>query len=181
MKLDIPLCDWILFYDCPEDIQTFEENLEINSNNKINDTKAFMILMPNEVDILKEKKEINISEFNLNVGNIDKDQEKVEKMVNTKQQEVLVYAFDAYKEFLFNYALRTNKEVFNLDNVDGLDDAFGLITMTLEDLGFKLSDGEDKKEVKKSSTNHEDDPEYGDLVKFKHSLTEAELLDILSE
>ena len=130
MKLEIPLCDWILFYDCPEDIQTFEENLEINSNNKINDTKAFMILMPSEVDILKEKKEINISEFNLNVGNIDKDQEKVEKMVNTKQQEVLVYAFDAYKEFLFNYALRTNKEVFNLDNVD--------VTKLCKSFGFKF-------------------------------------------
>ena len=130
MKLEIPLCDWILFYDCPEDIQTFEENLEINSNNKINDTKAFMILMPSEVDILKEKKEINISEFNLNVGNIDKDQEKVEKMVNTKQQEVLVYAFDAYKEFLFNYALRTNKEVFNLDNVD--------LTKLCKSFGFKF-------------------------------------------
>ena len=130
MKLDIPLCDWILFYDCPEDIQTFEENLEINSNSKINDIKAFMILMPSEVDILKEKKEINIAEFNLNVGNIDKDQEKVEKMVNTKQQEVLVYAFDAYKEFLFNYVSRSNKEVFNLDNVD--------VTKLCKSFGFKF-------------------------------------------
>lgn len=87
-------------------------------------------------------------------------------------------------DMLVNVMFNGNKQdagVINLDNVDGLDDAFGLITMTLEDLGFKLSDGEDKKEVKKSSTNHEDDPEYGDLVKFKHSLTEAELLDILSE
>ena len=83
MKLNIPLCDWILFYDCPEDIETFESNLEIknidkNSIYKINDIKAFMILMPNEVDILKEKKKFNISEFNLNIGNIDKDQDKVE-------------------------------------------------------------------------------------------------------
>ena len=130
MKLDIPLCDWILFYDCPEDIQTFEENLEINSNSKINDIKAFMILMPSEVDILKEKKEINIAEFNLNVGNIDKDQEKVEKMVNTKKQEVLVYAFDAYKEFLFNYVSRSNKDVFNLDNVDA--------TKLCKSFGFKF-------------------------------------------
>ena len=107
MKLNIPLCDW-----------------------KINDIKAFMILMPNEVDILKEKKEFNISEFNLNIGNIDKDQEKVEKMVNTKEQNVLVYAFDAYKEFLFNYALRNNKDVFNIDNID--------VTKLCKSFGFKF-------------------------------------------
>ena len=137
MKLNIPLCDWILFYDCPEDIETFESNLEIKSTdknniniNKINDIKAFMILMPNEVDILKEKKEFNISEFNLNIGNIDKDQEKVEKMVNTKEQSVLVYAFDAYKEFLFNYALRNNKDVFNIDNID--------VTKLCKSFGFKF-------------------------------------------
>ena len=88
-----------------------------------------MIFMPNELDILKEKKEINISEFNLNVGNIDKDQEKVEKMVNTKEQNVLVYAFDAYKDFLFNYALRNNKDVFNIDNVD--------VTKLCKSFGFK--------------------------------------------
>ena len=59
MKLDIPLCDWILFYDCPEEIQIFEENLEINSNSKLNNTKAFMALMPSEVDTLKEKRDKN--------------------------------------------------------------------------------------------------------------------------
>ena len=57
--------------------------------------------MENELDILKQKKEININEFNITVGNIDKDQEKVEKMVNTKEQNVLVLAYDAYKDFLF--------------------------------------------------------------------------------
>ena len=122
MRLGTPICDWILFYDAPNDIGTFESNLEINCDkndiNKISDIKAFMILMPNEIDLLKEKKEINITEFNLSLGNIDKDQDKVEKLVNTKKQEVLVYAFDAYKEFLFNYFSRSNKDVFNLDNVD---------------------------------------------------------------
>ena len=134
MQLDIPLCDWILFYDAPEDIETFETNLEIVYNkkytNNISDMKAFMILMPNEVDLLKEKKEYNIIEFNLNVNNIDKDQEKVEKMVNSKQQDVLVKAFDAYKEYLFNYALRNNKHVFNVDNID--------VTKLCKSFGFKF-------------------------------------------
>ena len=134
MKLDIPLCDWILFYDSPNDIESFEANLEIkcekNLVNKIGDIKAFMILMPNEIDLLKEKKEINITEFNLNLGNIDKDQEKVEKMVNTKKQEILVYAFDAYRDFLFNYVSRSNKDVFNLDNVD--------VSKLCKSFGFKF-------------------------------------------
>ena len=134
MRLNIPLCDWILFYDSPNDIATFEANLEINCDknniNEINDIKAFMVLMPNEIDLLKEKKEINIVEFNLSLGNIDKDQDKVEKLVNTKKQEVLVNAFDAYKEFLFNYVSRKNKDVFNLDNVD--------VSKLCKSFGFKF-------------------------------------------
>ena len=135
MRLDIPICDWILFYDAPIDIESFEANLVINnidknSLNKIEEIKAFMILMQNEIDLLKEKKEINIIEFNLNMGNIDKDQEKVEKLVNTKQQNVLVNAFDAYKEFLFNYASRSNKDIFNLDNID--------VSKLCKSFGFKF-------------------------------------------
>ena len=135
MRLDIPICDWILFYDAPIDIESFEANLMINnidknSLNKIEEIKAFMILMQNEIDLLKEKKEINIIEFNLNMGNIDKDQEKVEKLVNTKQQNVLVNAFDAYKEFLFNYASRSNKDIFNLDNID--------VSKLCKSFGFKF-------------------------------------------
>ena len=135
MRLDIPICDWILFYDAPIDIESFEANLVINnidknSLNKIEEIKALMILMQNEIDLLKEKKEINIIEFNLNMGNIDKDQEKVEKLVNTKQQNVLVNAFDAYKEFLFNYASRSNKDIFNLDNID--------VSKLCKSFGFKF-------------------------------------------
>ena len=135
MRLDIPICDWILFYDAPIDIESFEANLVINnidknSLNKIEEIKAFMILMQNEIDLLKEKKEINIVEFNLNMGNIDKDQEKVEKLVNTKQQNVLVNTFDAYKEFLFNYASRSNKDIFNLDNID--------VSRLCKSFGFKF-------------------------------------------
>ena len=134
MRLGTPICDWVLYYDAPNDIDTFEANLEIkcdkNDINKISDIKAFMILMPNELDLLKEKKEINIVEFNLNLGNIDKDQDKVEKLVNTKKQEVLVNAFDAYKEFLFNYVSRSNKDVFNLDNVD--------VSKLCKSFGFKF-------------------------------------------
>ena len=134
MRLGTPICDWVLYYDAPNDIDTFEANLAIkcdkNDINKISDIKAFMILMPNELDLLKEKKEINIVEFNLNLGNIDKDQDKVEKLVNTKKQEVLVNAFDAYKEFLFNYVSRSNKDVFNLDNVD--------VSKLCKSFGFKF-------------------------------------------
>ena len=132
MRLNVPLCDWIIFYDCPIDIESFESNLEIKNsenNNDINNIKAFMILMENELDILKQKKEININEFNITVGNIDKDQEKVEKMVNTKEQNVLVLAYDAYKDFLFNYASRSNKNVFNVDDID--------VTKLCKSFGFK--------------------------------------------
>ena len=121
MRLSLPLCNWALFYDCPIDIDTFERNLEIkdlDDTSLVNEIKSFMILMPTETGILKEKKEYEISEFNLNLGQIDKDQQKVEKMVNSKEHSVLVNAFEAYREFLFDYASRNNKHVFNVDEID---------------------------------------------------------------
>ena len=121
MRLSLPLCNWALFYDCPIDIDTFERNLEIkdlDDTSLVNDIKSFMILMPTETGILKEKKEYEIIEFNLNLWQIDKDQQKVEKMVNSKEHNVLVNAFEAYREFLFDYASRSNKHVFNVDEID---------------------------------------------------------------
>lgn len=121
MRLNLPKCDWVLFYDSPIDLSTFEKNLEVKNwddYSLVNDIKSFMILMPNELNLLKEKKEYDILEFNLNLGQIDKDQQKVEKMVNSKEHYVLVSAFDAYRDFLFDYASRNNKQVFNLDEID---------------------------------------------------------------
>ena len=119
MHLNTPISDWIVFYDAPIDIEIFEKNLELNlSVDNINNIKAFMILMPNEEKLLKENKNFEISKFNLNLGQIDKDQKKVEKMVNSKEHEVIVLAFESYRAFLFNYVSRDNKEIFDLNEVD---------------------------------------------------------------
>jgi ATP-dependent RNA helicase DDX18/HAS1 len=133
MRLNLPFCDWILFYDSPLDIATFEKNLEIKDwedYSMVNDIKSFMILMPNELNLLKEKKEYDIIEFNLNLGQIDKDQQKVEKMVNAKEHYVLISAFEAYREFLFDYASRNNKQVFNFDEID--------VTKLCKSFGFEF-------------------------------------------
>ena len=133
MRLNLPFCDWIVFYDSPLDIATFEKNLEIKDwedYSMVNDIKSFMILMPNELNLLKEKKEYDIIEFNLNLGQIDKDQQKVEKMVNAKEHYVLVSAFEAYREFLFDYASRNNKQVFNFDEID--------VTKLCKSFGFEF-------------------------------------------
>lgn len=119
MKLNLPLCDWIIFYDSPPDIETFEKNLETNYiNSSADNIKAFMILMPSETDLLKEKSSYNITQFNLNVGKIDKDQNKVEKYVNKKEHSILVAAFEAYRAYLFNYISRRNKKIFDLGKID---------------------------------------------------------------
>ena len=133
MRLSLPVCDWVLFYDAPSDILSFENNLvvgEWEDHSMVNDIKSFMILMPNEINLLKEEKEYDISEFNLNIGQIDKDQQKLEKMVNTKEYNVLIAAFDAYREFLFDYASRNNKKVFNVDDID--------VTKLCKSFGFEF-------------------------------------------
>ena len=133
MRLNLPPCDWAIFYDSPSDITTFEKNLEIKNwddYSMVNEIKSFMILMPNEIDLLKEKKEYDIVEFNLSISQIDRDQQKVEKMVNTKEHSVLVLAFEAYREFLFDYASRNNKHVFDVDNID--------VTKLCKSFGFEF-------------------------------------------
>ena len=133
MRLSLPICDWVLFYDAPPDILTFENNLEIKEwedYSTVNDIKSFIILMPNELNLLKEDKEYDITEFNLNLGQIDKNQQKLEKMVNTKEHSVLVSAFEAYREFLFDYAARSNKKIFNVDDID--------VTKLCKSFGFEF-------------------------------------------
>ena len=133
MRLNLPPCDWAIFYDSPSDVTTFEKNLEIKNwddYSMVNEIKSFMILMPNEIDLLKEKKEYDIVEFNLSISQIDRDQQKVEKMVNTKEHSVLVLAFEAYREFLFDYASRNNKHVFDVDNID--------VTKLCKSFGFEF-------------------------------------------
>ena len=133
MRLSLPICDWVLFYDAPPDILTFENNLELKEwedYSTVNDIKSFMILMPNELNLLKEDKEYDITEFNLNLGQIDKNQQKLEKMVNTKEHSVLVSAFEAYREFLFDYAARSNKKIFNIDDID--------VTQVCKSFGFEF-------------------------------------------
>ena len=157
MKLNLPQSDWVIFYDSPLDIKTFEKNLEIknwNDYSMANEIKSFMILMPNEIDLLKEKKEYDIVEFNLSISQIDKDQQKVEKMVNTKEHSVLVLAFEAYREFLFDYASRSNKHAFDVDNIDvtKLCKSFGFEFPPFVNLSpvLNLDNYEEKKSKKKS-------------------------------
>lgn len=65
--------------------------------------------------------------------------------------------------------------VVDLSNKDNLDAAFQIITMTLENMGFKLEGQEDKKEENKL------DPEIENLRNFRDSLSESELIEIFKE
>jgi hypothetical protein len=64
----------------------------------------------------------------------------------------------------------TEAGVVDLKSRNSLDEAFELITMTLEDLGFNI----DTKEKETSN----DSSELDDLANFKSSLSERELLEI---
>lgn len=61
--------------------------------------------------------------------------------------------------------------VVDLKSKDGVENAFSLITMTLEDLGVNINNN--AKEV-----NQETNTELDDLANFKASLSEQELLEL---
>lgn len=69
----------------------------------------------------------------------------------------------------------TEAGVINLQDRDYIEEAFEIITMTLEDLGFKL-DGQE--ETNKEEPKSSEDLELDDLANFKNSLSEQELLEI---
>ena len=46
------------------------------------------------------------------------DESKIIKLVNKKDHFLYTSAFEAYKAFLFDYAVRPNKEIFNIDEID---------------------------------------------------------------
>ena len=119
LKLNLPLCSWIIFFDTPKDINEYNEMITINSKEDFSKTKSLLLLFPSEEDFIKNNKSIN--KFNYSEGKIDKDQKKVEKIVNTKDHYLYSISIDAYRAFLFDYVTRSDKVLFDLDKVDVRD------------------------------------------------------------
>ena len=78
--------------------------------------KIIVLVLDHEKPITKEIS--NLSEFEFNVKKMPNEESKIIKLVNKKDHYLYVCAFEAYKSFLFNYALRANKEIFNIDLID---------------------------------------------------------------
>ena len=119
LKFTLPIINWIIFFDTPKDINEYNEMITINSKEDFSKTKSLLLLFPSEEDFIKNNKSIN--KFNYSEGKIDKDQKKVEKIVNTKDHYLYSISIDAYRAFLFDYVTRSDKVLFDLDKVDVRD------------------------------------------------------------
>ena len=66
--------------------------------------------------------------------------------------------------------------IVDIRSRDDLNRSFSLITQTLEDMGFTLRDDAKKEEPKQEEEPEELDPDVKELLDYRNSLSESELL-----
>lgn len=119
LKLNLPSCSWIIFFDTPKDINEYNELIKINSKDDFSKSKSLILLFPSEEDFIKNIPVIK--KFNYSEGKVDRDQQKVEKKVNTKNHYLYNCSIEAYRAFLFDYINRNDKIIFDIDKIDVRD------------------------------------------------------------
>ena len=116
MKLHVPQCDWVILFDAPNDNDSYVNRFVFDKKTNYTNMKIIVLVLDHEKPITKEIS--NLTEFEFNVKKMPNEESKIIKLVNKKDHYLYVCAFEAYKSFLFNYALRANKEIFNIDLID---------------------------------------------------------------
>ena len=119
LKLNLPSCSWIIFFDTPKDINEYNELIKINLKDDFSKSKSLILLFPSEEDFIKNI--AVIKKFNYSEGKVDRDQQKVEKKVNTKNHYLYNCSIEAYRAFLFDYINRNDKIIFDIDKIDVRD------------------------------------------------------------
>ena len=116
IKLNLPLCDWALIVNPPNNESEYLRYFTYDTKEKYEQTKILLLLFENEKELTNSIK--NIKEYDFNVKRMPNDESKIIKLVNKKDHFLYTSAFEAYNAFLFDYAVRPNKEIFNIDEID---------------------------------------------------------------
>lgn len=135
--LDIPLVDWIVQYDPPDDPREYIHRVGRTARAG-SQGSALLILRPEELGFLRYLKQakVSLNEFDFSWSKIADISSQLEKLIE-KNYFLHMSAKEAYKAYVRAYASHSMKSVYNVDTLDieQVAKSFGFRVPPFIDLG----------------------------------------------
>lgn len=117
--LDFPRVNWVIQYDCPEDVETYIHRAGRTARGIFGKGEGLLMLLPHEELIVKDlkKSKIPINKISVDPSKIVAPQRKIEGLLsdNTELKQSAQRAFVSYLKSIF---LMKNKEIFKVQLID---------------------------------------------------------------
>lgn len=129
--LDIPLVDWIVQYDPPDDPKEYIHRVGRTARAGTNGN-ALLILRPEELGFLRYLKQakVTLNEFEFSWSKIADISTQLEKLIE-KNYFLHMSAKEAYKAYVRAYASHSMKTVYDVNTLD--------IQQVAKSFGFKVA------------------------------------------
>jgi len=146
--LDIPDVDWIIQFDPPDDPKEYIHRVGRTARGATGSGRALLFLTPEETGFLRYLRaaKVTLNEYEFPLSKIANVQSQLQRLVE-KNYYLNRAARDAYRSYLLAYASHSQRDIFNVHELDlqsvGL--AFGFATPPRVDLAFSAKgSGADK-------------------------------------
>ena len=135
----LPLCDWFILYEPTLTKQEYNAHLPLERSRNYAGTKVMVLVFENEKEVLNGELKF-LKKFGFNEKQVFREEERICKYVTKKEHAIYIAAYDAYRAYIFDYAKRANKEVFDVKAIDeeSVCKNFGFETPLYVDLTLTL-------------------------------------------
>merc|ERR1712025_519770 len=140
--LDIPLVDWIVQYDPPDDPKEYIHRVGRTARGEGGKGHALMILRPEELGFLRYLKQANVplNEFEFSWSKVSNIQPQLEKLIS-KNYFLNISAKEAYKAYVRAYESHSLKHIYDVQNLclKSVGNSFGFVVPPHIDIGVSAS------------------------------------------
>ncbi|XP_011551069.3 probable ATP-dependent RNA helicase DDX10 [Plutella xylostella] len=117
--LDFPRVNWVIQYDCPEDVETYIHRAGRTARGVLGKGEGLLMLLPHEEKIVEDltKSKIPINKISVDPSKVVAPQRKIEALLSehTDLKQTAQRAFVSYVKSIF---VMKNKEVFDIKLLD---------------------------------------------------------------
>lgn len=164
--LDIPLVDWIIQYDPPDDPKEYIHRVGRTARGEGGSGRALLILRPEELGFLRYLKtaRVTLNEYEFSWSKISDIQPQLERLIE-KNYHLNKSSREAYKSYVRAYACSSMKDIFNVRTLDmkKVAESFGMKTPLYVDLDFQ----QQKSRIRALSSFPRSGNKFGNAKNFK--------------
>ncbi|CAK1541953.1 unnamed protein product [Leptosia nina] len=117
--LDFPRVNWVIQYDCPEDVETYIHRAGRTARGVLGKGEGLLMLLPNEEKIVDDlrKSKIPINKILVDPSKLVSPQRKIEALLSD-HTDLKQTAQRAFVNYLKSVYVMKNKEIFNIHLLD---------------------------------------------------------------